>query len=209
MADTQSGSDMSRVIAYHLVMGAYGFWLPNDPRGSGSWYVGSGVLFRHGPATHADGERSVAGRPHDAAARRAAKRDLKYRPVRFGGDQARCIAMAFGESATKEGMIVYACAVLPDHAHLVVARHPRLSAEQMMIRLKASASRHLRREGLHPFLDKARPDGQLPKVWARDGRHRFLYRPAQVRERIDYANGNPMKHGFKRQHWSFVVPYAG
>jgi hypothetical protein len=67
---------MPRVLAFHLVMGAYGFWLPNDPRGSGSRYVGSDQLFRHGPATHVDGEQSVAKRPHDVAARRAAKRDL-------------------------------------------------------------------------------------------------------------------------------------
>jgi REP element-mobilizing transposase RayT len=198
---------MPRVIAFHLVMGAYGFWLPNDPRGSGSRYVGSDALFRHGPATHVDGERSVAGRPHDANARRAAKRDLKYAPVRFSGTQAHCVALAFGDVASKEAIVVYACAVLPDHAHLVVAKHPRLSAEQMMIKLKASASRHLRSKGLHPFLGREKPDGQLPKIWARDGRHRFLYTPAQVRDRIDYANGNPLKHGFKRQHWSFIVPY--
>jgi REP element-mobilizing transposase RayT len=198
---------MSRVIAYHLVMGVYGFWLPNDPRGSGSWYVGSDALFKHGPATHVNGERSVAGRPHDAKARRAAKRNLKYPPVRFNGRQARCIALAFGELAAQEQLAVYACAVLPDHAHLVVGRHVRLSAEQMLIRLKACASKHLRIAGLHPFGAQAKGNGQLPKIWARDGRHRFLYTPAQVRDRIDYTNKNPPKHGFRPQHWSFVVPY--
>jgi REP element-mobilizing transposase RayT len=156
-----------------------------------------------------DGEQSVAGRAHDAKARRAAKRDLKFPPVRFHGDQARCIALAFGEVASKEALIVYACAVLPDHAHLVIAVHLGLSAEQMMIKLKASATKHLRSDGLHPFLGREKPDGQLPKIWARDGRHRFLYTPAQVRDRIDYANNNPIKHGFIRQYWSFVVPYAG
>lgn len=200
---------MPRVIAFHLVMGAYGFWLPNDPRGSGSWYVGSDALFRHGRATHVDGEQSVAGRPHDAKARRAAKRDLKYPPVRFRGDQARCVALAFGDVAVKEALTVHACSVLPDHAHLVVAKHPRLTAEQMMIRLKASATKRLRSAGLHPFLGREKSDGQLPKIWSRDGRHRFLYTAAQVRDRIDYANNNPMKHGFKPQHWSFVVPYPG
>jgi hypothetical protein len=29
------------VLAYHVVLGAYGFWLPNDPRGSWSDFVGS------------------------------------------------------------------------------------------------------------------------------------------------------------------------
>jgi hypothetical protein len=27
------------VIGYHVILGARGFWLPNDPRGSGSSYV--------------------------------------------------------------------------------------------------------------------------------------------------------------------------
>jgi len=29
------------VRGYHVIFGMYGFWLPNDPRGSWSDYVGS------------------------------------------------------------------------------------------------------------------------------------------------------------------------
>lgn len=29
------------VLAYHVIFGAYGFWLPNDPRGSWSKFVAS------------------------------------------------------------------------------------------------------------------------------------------------------------------------
>ena len=36
------------IIGYHSIFGMYGFWLPNDPRGSGSDYVASWELFRHG-----------------------------------------------------------------------------------------------------------------------------------------------------------------
>jgi hypothetical protein len=36
------------VLAYHVVFGAYGFWLPNDPRGSWSDFVASWELFRAG-----------------------------------------------------------------------------------------------------------------------------------------------------------------
>ena len=39
------------VIAYHVIYSMYGFWLPNDPRGSWSDFVGSWELFRYGPAT--------------------------------------------------------------------------------------------------------------------------------------------------------------
>jgi hypothetical protein len=70
------------VLAYHLNWGAYGFWLPNDPRGSGSSYVWSDDLYKHGPATKVEHGTYVARNPHDREKRRAAKSDLKYR--RFG-----------------------------------------------------------------------------------------------------------------------------
>jgi len=38
------------IRAYHAIFTAYGFWLPNDPRGSWSDFVGSWELFRFGPA---------------------------------------------------------------------------------------------------------------------------------------------------------------
>ena len=42
---------MSRpVLAYHLILTAYGFWLPNDPRGSWSDFVRAWELRRFGPA---------------------------------------------------------------------------------------------------------------------------------------------------------------
>ena len=36
------------VLAYHAIFTAYGFWLPNDPRGSWSSYVRSWELFLAG-----------------------------------------------------------------------------------------------------------------------------------------------------------------
>ena len=44
------------VLGYHLIMGTYGIWLPNDPRGSWSDFVGSRELFYFGPATKTDTE---------------------------------------------------------------------------------------------------------------------------------------------------------
>jgi len=37
------------LLANHSIFGMYGFWLPNDPRGSGSDYVASWELFRDNP----------------------------------------------------------------------------------------------------------------------------------------------------------------
>lgn len=86
------------VLAYHVILGTYGFWLPNDPRGSWSDWVWSWELFRFGgPATKVDSPHSVAHVPHDRRIRLAAKMILKYPPVRFNGTQARAVGRGFAE----------------------------------------------------------------------------------------------------------------
>ena len=39
------------ILGSHVIFSAYGFWLPNDPRGSWSDFVGSWELFRFGLAS--------------------------------------------------------------------------------------------------------------------------------------------------------------
>jgi hypothetical protein len=38
---------------YHLIISAYGFWLPSDPRGSWSEFVGAWELLKFGGPTRA------------------------------------------------------------------------------------------------------------------------------------------------------------
>ncbi len=76
------------VLAYHAIFGAYWFWLPNDPRGSWSDFVGSWELVRFGKATKTNSRVSVAGVTHDFHLRTEAKRALKHPPVQFSGRQA-------------------------------------------------------------------------------------------------------------------------
>ena len=52
------------VLASHLIITAHGFWLPNDPRGSWSDFVGAFELLRHGRATKITTRRSVAAHRH-------------------------------------------------------------------------------------------------------------------------------------------------
>src|SRR5688500_7985994 len=85
------------VIAYHVIFGTYGFWLPNDPRGSWSDFVASWELLRFGKAITVDSRRSRAHRPHDVTARLEAKEHLKYPPVTFDGIQARAVARGFAD----------------------------------------------------------------------------------------------------------------
>jgi len=196
---------MATVIAHHVVISAYGFWLPNDPRGSWSRYVGSRELLRFGRATKVDTHRSVAGRPHDFAARLAAKAALKYPPVRFNGLQARAVGRGFARFVRKAGLRVFACAILPDHVHMVVA-HPRYHVEQVAVLLKGAATRWLLAEGIHPLARFAKGTGRPPTPWARGLWKVFLRTPGQVRRAVRYVQDNPEREGLPPQQWSFVRP---
>jgi len=112
-------------LAYHVVLGAYGFWLPNDPRGSWSDFVGGIELLRYGAARRATTTRSVAGVKHDEGLRLAAKRALKSPATCFSGKQALAVGQGFRKACTEGGYVVFACAILPEHAHLIVRDHER------------------------------------------------------------------------------------
>jgi hypothetical protein len=64
-------------------------------------------------------------------------------------------------------------------------------------------------KGLHPMQHHARANGKLPSPWAGGGWKVMLFTPEQMRAAIRYVEENPVRAGFKRQRWSFVVPYAG
>ena len=64
VASDRANEDM---IAFHLIISAYGFWLPNDPRGSWSDFVAAWELRKFGPATKVNGRHSYAHDPHDFA----------------------------------------------------------------------------------------------------------------------------------------------
>lgn len=198
------------IVGYHIIFGMYGFWLPNDPRGSWSDFVGSWDLFRYGPATKTTSRKSLAYRKHDHAWRKAAKKALKYPAVVLTGQQARAVGVGFGDYFAKSGCPVWACAILPDHVHLVVGR-PGMKAEHLVIQLKGAATEKLLEMNLHPFGDIKDKRGRTPKVFAR-GEWKVYLDPPDVPGAVTYVEKNPEKEGKPRQRWSYVtsyVPYLG
>lgn len=199
------------IVGYHIIFSTYGFWLPNDPRGSWSEFVGAWDLFRvGGGATTTSERRSLAARKHDRARRLETKRHLQYPPVRFTGEQARAVGRGFARYIARSDTPIWACAILPDHVHLVVGRG-RLKVEQLITALKSAATRELREEGIHPlaaYVDARKPD-QLPKCFAR-GAWTVYLDPPDVARAIRYVEQNPVKDGLPPQRWSFVVesPYG-
>jgi REP element-mobilizing transposase RayT len=193
------------ILGYHAIFGAYAFWLPNDPRGSWSDFVGSWELFRYGEATKTTATQSVAHRPHDTQKRLAAKRALKYPPVQFSGIQARAVGRGFARYVEDSGLVVRACGILPDHAHLVVDRF-RLDIEQIVIQLKGTATEQLLAEQLHPFGQRRDHKGRTPKCWARGEWSVFLETKEDLQRSVGYAEDNPGKEGKPPQRWPFVTP---
>ena len=194
------------IFATHLIFTTYGFWLPNDPRGSWSDFVASWELYWYGAATKTTVRHSVARRRHDRALRLAAKTALRYPPVAFTGEQARCVVEAIGRAAREANYAIYACSVMPDHVHLVVARHER-PARQIAGHLKARATMLLTRHDLHPLADYRRPDGRVPGPWVEGCWTVFLDSHADVLRAVAYVERNPRREGFKAQRWTFITPY--
>lgn len=195
------------MLAFHGIFTAYGFWLPNDPRGSWSSWVASWELFRAGgKATSVRARTSVAGKKHDASARRAAKQALLRPPVTFSGIQARAIGRGFGTAVAKSGHVPLACSILPDHVHVVV-RASRHKPTTVIGHLKREASLALLGESLHPFKGERRKDGTLPSCWAENSWRVYLDDMADVKRAIRYVEQNPLKEGKRQQTWSFVQPF--
>jgi REP element-mobilizing transposase RayT len=195
------------ILGSHVIFGAYGFWLPNDPRGSWSDFVGSWELFRFGSATKVDTRTSVAAQPHDRVARQTAKECLRFPPAHFNGLQARAVGRGFGKCARRGSLRIWACSILPDHVHLVIGRHT-CEVEQIVNLLKGAATAELLAEGLHPFGDRKTQSGAVPKCWARGQWKVFLDDPADIERAVRYVEENPVKEGKPRQRWSFVTLYA-
>ena len=195
------------VIAYHVILCNYGFWLPNDPRGSWSSFVRAPNIRRHGPATKVDTRTSIARRPHDSRQREQAKASLVRPAVVFTGLQARAVARGFAARVARSGYSVYACAILPDHSHLVIARH-HYKIEQVVRALRQEATARLLAESLHPFASERLPSGRLPSVWCQSFWNVFLFTAADIERSIAYVRQNPPEAGLPAQSWPFVTAYA-
>lgn len=134
------------VIASHVILGMYGFWLSSDERGSWSKFVGSWELLRFGKAATVNVRHSLARRQFDAAKRAAALAVPKYSPVVLTGVQAPAdgsgLARGLADTAAKIELSIRACAILPQHVNLALARH-RLNVDQRVNLLKGAATRQL------------------------------------------------------------------
>jgi len=195
------------IHGYHLIWGTYGFWLPNEPRGSWSEFVASWELARFGRATRRT-ERHEIDSASWSEWRAAALAALRFPPVQLSGEQARAVGKGFGIAVRKSRYTIWACSILPCHVHIVIARQA-YKAEQICNLLKGEATKQLTAGSLHPQARWREKNGKLPSMWAE--RHWKVYLDTEdaVEAAIQYVEDNPVKEGKPSQKRSFVVPFGG
>jgi REP element-mobilizing transposase RayT len=128
-----------------------------------------------------------------------AKEVLKFPLLTFAVEDFPTVAEGFAAAIAEHRYTCYACAIMPDHVHILIRKHKH-QAEEMIENLQESSRLRLSSVGLrtadHP-------------VWAQGGGKVFLDHPGAVRETIGYIERNPVKWRLPRQQWSFVRPYDG
>jgi REP element-mobilizing transposase RayT len=184
------------VIAHHLIWTVYGTWLGNDPRGSGSQRVYTPAIAELGEV-HLGRKKVQPARTKVRAFYEEAVPLLKYDVVRFNKDQRIEIGSSFAEIIRNHRYTCYACAIMPDHVHLVIRKH-RDPAEEMIDCFQQESRQWLIERGSMP---------EWHPVWTLGGWKVFLDTPKEVWSRIRYVEGNPMKERLPRQMWPFVTPY--
>ena len=197
------------VHGYHVILPHYGFWLPNDPRESWSNFVHQWELFRFGQSTRNLEQRKLSQlSAFELRQRNAAREALIYPPVQLNGSQALSVAQGFANQAKKSQYKIWACAILPEHTHLVIARH-QYKVEQVANLMKGAATRRLMELDNHPLAEYAKNGSRPPRMWAERRWKVYLDSDEGIENAIAYVLDNPVKEGKPVQNWSWLSPYRG
>lgn len=110
------------------------------------------------------------------------------------------LAKVFGNVIEQQGYTCYACAIMPDHVHMLIRRH-RDKAETMIDNFRDAS-----RTALYEAKIRHAPH----PVWtAGRGWVTFISSKQQFINEIEYIRRNPLKIKWPEQRWSFVKPYDG
>jgi REP element-mobilizing transposase RayT len=131
-----------------------------------------------------------------------------YPAVTLNGHQALQIAKGFATRVCRSCYTIWGCSILPEHTHLVIARH-RFKVEHIINQLKGAATRQLLSENCHPLGAYAEAGGRPPRMWASHEWKVYLDSEQSIKAAIHYVEENPVKEGKLKQCWSFVTPFAG
>jgi len=177
-------------------MTGYGHWLPNDPRGSGSTEVRKDDLKDLGEV-HFGRKRVQPPRDELRSFFRVVEPKLEHPMLWFDAKMRTAIADGFRRAIAMHRYSVWSCAILRNHAHLVVRTHKNRS-EEMWDDFAREA-----KESLRAF-------AEVPPnhpVWSHRPYKVFLITNDEICGRIRYVNENPIKERLIAQNWDFVKPF--
>jgi len=106
------------VIAHHLIWTVYGSWFPNDPRGSGSRAIQRDMIAELGELHYGRKRVQPAGR--DIREFYQGAITVLQHPLLTFDHRARSeLAAAFAHVIADQRYTCYACAIMPDHVHIL------------------------------------------------------------------------------------------
>jgi REP element-mobilizing transposase RayT len=186
------------VAGYHLIWTVYGWWLPNDPRGSSSRTIRAAAIAALGEIHYGRKRVQPAGRVirefHDAA-----RGVLKHPLLQLSVPETEAVGHAFGEVIRMRSYTCYACAVLSDHVHLLIRKH-RDQAETMIAHLQDASRTAVAGRGSHA--------ADHP-VWGGPGWKVFLESRDDMERTVAYIRRNLPDSNQAGQSLPFVKPYDG
>jgi hypothetical protein len=181
---------MGKVIGFHIIACTYGFWLPNDERGSCSDYVRSDALTKCGPANPVTHSRSIARKPYDFQVRQMARESLRFPPVVLTLDQIASTGRGFARELEQfAATVVFACAILRDHFHLVTGPC-RYDIRRFAGRMKGAATKQLREDRIDPMWKFTEREGRTSSLWSVKPWVVYQFTDDDLFRSIDYVNVN-------------------
>jgi REP element-mobilizing transposase RayT len=186
------------IAGYHLIWTAYGWWLPNDPRGSSSHEIRVERIAELGELHR--GRKLV--QPPSRVVREfyeQAQQVLHHLLLTLDEQDFPLIAGSFGKVIREHGYTCYECAIMPDHVHMLIRKH-RDWAETMIDFFQEASAKALRETGRRP------PEHP---VWGGPGWKVYLNTRADMERVVQYIRQNPVKIGRPVQEWDFVQKYDG
>ena len=187
------------VAGYHLIWTVYGYWLPNDPRGSTSQKIRVEPIAELGDIHY--GRKPIQPPSSEIRSFHEKAQDVLKHPVlTLQNDDIAVVGRSFGQIIAAEGYVCYGCAIMPDHVHILIRRHTHRAEE--MIEL-------LQEESRQALIESENRSATHP-VWTKgSGWKGFLNTARDFERTIKYINANPIEIGWPEQLWDFVQRYDG
>ena len=190
------------IWAYHLTWSTYGHWFPNDPRGSWSEEVWQPQLSGVRPL---DDDRFVTQprpveRKESQRFREQATMTLRHHPIVLSSEEIEVVGGVFAEIASRWDVSFLACAILPEHVHMLV-RECASPYERLVNALKGRSAQRIRE---HRAIPVARRRADRVPIWTVGFWVRYVP-DADVGEYVAaYIERNPPQHRLGIQRWGFV-----